>query len=296
MDNRIPPREKPGGVEGALLSIENAKKKTARAVINNAGIFVSVFIIFTITVVMTTDIKIGSFTGAATLGLNFYVLLFGSYGMYVNLSDSGSKRGLGTEIYKSALDKYDGLKKQIIELNLQSRLSDFCRKYIEDELESSRTVILANVGISYETYCKKYIGKGKRDIEEKLTRAERNAIKQANNLKPIKLTPDMILKRGRGSNRRAPLGVKPVTKKRLVFGSKFVTTAFTSGIMGVIAFEVIAEPDWSVFAAVLLKILAVILNGFAGYQFGYENIVIDTVNYILDQCDLMEQVLKCEKG
>ena len=39
----------------------------------------------------------------------------------------------------------------------------------------------------------------------------------------------------------------------------------------------------------LLKLCPVILNGFTGYKFGYENIVYDTVNYMSDQIDLMHQ-------
>ena len=31
------------------------------------------------------------------------------------------------------------------------------------------------------------------------------------------------------------------------------------------------------------------LNGFAGYKFGYENIVYDTVDYVNDQIDLMHR-------
>ena len=46
------------------------------------------------------------------------------------------------------------------------------------------------------------------------------------------------------------------------------------------------------FAAIVLKLLSVILNGFLGYKFGYENIVFDTVNYMNDQKDLMQQVIQ----
>ena len=41
-----------------------------------------------------------------------------------------------------------------------------------------------------------------------------------------------------------------------------------------------------------LKLLAVVMNGFTGYKFGYENIVFDTVNYMDDQTDLMNQAMQ----
>lgn len=45
------------------------------------------------------------------------------------------------------------------------------------------------------------------------------------------------------------------------------------------------------FAACLLKLFPVVLNGFMGYKSGYENIVVDTVNYMNDQADLMRQLI-----
>lgn len=45
--------------------------------------------------------------------------------------------------------------------------------------------------------------------------------------------------------------------------------------------------SWATFAA-----CCVILNGFMGYQMGYENITVDTVNYMQDQKDLMQQLIE----
>lgn len=45
--------------------------------------------------------------------------------------------------------------------------------------------------------------------------------------------------------------------------------------------------SWATFAA-----CCVIFNGFMGYQMGYENITVDTVNYMQDQKDLMQQLIE----
>ena len=42
------------------------------------------------------------------------------------------------------------------------------------------------------------------------------------------------------------------------------------------------------YAAILLLAM-VILSGFSGYKMGYENITVDTVNYVSDQTDLLHQ-------
>jgi hypothetical protein len=138
----------------------------------------------------------------------------------------------------------------------------------------------------------KYIGKDK--IDEELTKLQRAAIKKANGVKPIKLTPDMIVTKTMGNPRRSPLGLAPSIKKALVFSGKFSTTALTSLLTIWIALDVIMNPDWNVLVMALLRILTVVLNGFSGWQFGYDNVVVDRVNYLSDKCDLMEQALRFE--
>lgn len=54
----------------------------------------------------------------------------------------------------------------------------------------------------------------------------------------------------------------------------------------------VVEPSWAIFASCMLKLLAIVMNGFTGYKFGYENIIFDTVNYIDDQTDLMNQAMQ----
>lgn len=79
--------------------------------------------------------------------------------------------------------------------------------------------------------------------ENKLSKMQADTIINANKVKPITLTPDMIFKRGRGNNKRSPLGMNPQTKKKWNFGIKFVTTLITSVLMSVIACEVIIAID-----------------------------------------------------
>ena len=90
--------------EQAVVSEHNQKKKVAKSLLNNAGIFVGVFLIFAVIVIVTTDIRLTSFEQIAALGLDFFLLLFCSYSMYVNASDSGMRHGLQSELYTSSLD------------------------------------------------------------------------------------------------------------------------------------------------------------------------------------------------
>lgn len=209
--------------EKSMLSEHAKKKKLAKGFLNNAGIFVGVLLMFVVIVVVTTDIHLVSFGEIAALGLDFFLLLFVSYSMYVNCSDSGMRAGLQSESYTGGFSAFETMKRHIIDTKIQARLGEFCRHYITEELRNSRTTVLAIVGFSYEEYMEKYVGKDKDTIrgDKALSKAQKKAIIKANGIEPVKLTPEMIMKRGRGSSRRAPLGMTPETKKGINFGTKF---------------------------------------------------------------------------
>jgi len=274
--------------------MSKTQKKVARTILNNTGMIVGFFIIFVVIVVFTTDVKLTGAMQWAELGLVFFILLFCSYSMYVNYANSGTRAGRKSDLYIDSYEKYNDKKKYIIDKKYQARSSEFCRYYISEELKNSRTSVLSEVGIDYDVYTEKYLGKDKKHLEtiKDLSKTQVLAIIKANSITPIKLTPEMIMKRGRGNNSREPLGTKPETKKRIHLGTKFVSTCITSFVTGVIVLDVIINPTWATFVACCLKVLLVVLNGFMGYKMGYENIVVDTVEYMNDQVDLMNQLIQ----
>lgn len=280
--------------EKEVLINSAKKKKITKKFFNSAGIFVGVFLMFAVVVLVTVDVRIITFAEAAGLLLEFFLLLFVSYSMYVTCADSGMRAGLLSDSYLNGYNDFETTKKYIIDTKKQSRLGEFCCHYISEELKYSRTTTLAIVGISYEGYMEKYVGADPEVIrkDKSLSKAQIKAIIKANEIEPIKLTPDMIMKRGRGSNRRAPLGFKPETKKRVNFGMKFLSSVLITLGMSMIVLEDIADLTLSVLAICCLKLLVVVLNGFYGYKFGFENIVVDTVEYMSDQTDLMKQAVQ----
>ncbi len=289
---------RPETLDDAIVLERTKKKKFAKGLINGAGILVGVFLMFAVIVITTTDIRIVSFEQIAALTLDFFLLLFVSYSMYVTSTDSGMRSGLQSDLYKNALSKFETKKKGIVDAKQQVRLHEFCRYYIDEELKNSRMNVLAVVGFSYEKYLKKWVMLDDDAIEKDttLTKVQKKAIIKANSIQPVKLTPEMIMKRGRGSSRRAPLGTKPETKKKINFGTKFVTSFLVAGIMSIIVLDMAEEPSWVMFASCLLKLLSVVMNGVQGYKFGFENIAFDTADYITDQTDLMEQATQYFEG
>ena len=269
-------------------------KRTPRSFIRNIRGIMIVFILFVVTVVTTTDIRFVSFADIAALSLNFFLLLFSSYLLYVCASDNGTQTGLASESYKKSTERFDTLKGEIITRGFHTRMRDFCTYYIKEDLKTARMHYIAVIGMDYDEYLEKYSNLDRETIDAipGLTPTQKRLIKKANKVKPIKLTPEMIMRRGRGSRRRSPLEMNPETKKTLVFGEKFIRMTAVSIGMTVIAFDVVIHPSWVMFVSVCLKLVAVTIHGFEGYKAGYDNIAFDTVNFLESQSDLMAQAVQ----
>lgn len=277
-----------------LEKITFDRKKLSKTIANNARGFIIVFILFVVIVVMTTDIRFTTATDIAALGLDFFLILFCSYAMYIFCADSGTRAGNTSDVYKSALERFTSLKKRIIESSLHTRMREFCAYYVSEDIREARMQYLSIAGITYEVYLDKYSKLDNSGIDKltDLSTMQKSMLKKANKVRPIKLSPDMILRQGRNTHRRSPLEITPFAKRNVVFGAKFIQMSVISVCMSVIALDVILEPSWVVFASVCLKLASVVINGFGGYKAGFDNIAVDTVNYLESQSDLMEQAIQ----
>lgn len=268
------------------------RKKLSQYIIGNARTLIIAFILFTVIVVMTTDIRLVTISSITDLGLEFFLLLFSSYGMYICCADGGIKRGYATDIYKKAVDQFNDLKLKIEESYLP-RMNDFCKHYIDEELKKTRMQFLSLACIPYDVYMDKYVTLGKKEIDAltELTEPQKKAVKKANKVKPIKLTPEMIMTQGKTVHSRSALSTSPEALRNLVFGAKIIKMSFISICMALVAFDIILEPSWTVFVSVCIKLTAVIINGFDGDKEGFNNITVHSVNFINNQSSLMRQAV-----
>ena len=98
-------------LEPILSSSE--RKGVSHYLFGNARPLLIAFIMFTVVVVMTTDIRLVSISTLADLGPQFFIILFCSYGMYICCADGGAKSGYATDVYNNAVNKYDELKRNM---------------------------------------------------------------------------------------------------------------------------------------------------------------------------------------
>lgn len=297
MSNKIghiemPKQQQKEDTFGAMLdTAREGKHKAVKGLIENRGMIVSIILALILVFAFTTNINFTSKAEVLKLSLSIFVFMFCSYSMYINNAKSGTRAGKLTKAYIETEEKYIEIKTRIINEDKQVYLGEFCRLYVDEELKNARKDILDFVGIEYEEYVRKWVGADIKDIKktEKFSDREKQAVIKANALKPVRLTPDMLLKREREIKRRAPLKKTPTEKRNAKYIGRFMRTIITSIFACTIALDVIANPSWSTFSELCIRLLMVVLSGFFGYQTGYENITCDTVDYMHDQIDLLNQ-------
>lgn len=268
------------------------RKKLSHYLLGNARTIIMALILFTVMLVMTTNIRLVTVSDITELGLEFFIILFASYCFYILCADGSRAKGYATDIYKEAVARFNDHKK-VIEESMLTRMGEFCNYYIDEELRKTRMQYLSVVCIPYDVYMEKYVKLGKREIDSltELTKSQKKAIKKANRVKRINLTPERIMTQGETVHTRYSLALTPETMRNITYGLKIVKMSFVSLCMSLIALDIIIEPSWTVFAEAMLKIATVIINGFEGNRAGFNNITVHTVNYLNSQSALMRQAI-----
>lgn len=277
-----------------LEKISTDRRKFSQYIASNARTLLIAFILFSVIVVMTTDITLVSIADIKDFGLEFFLILFASYAMYVCCADGGTSAGLLTDVYKAAVSRFTELRNQIVENDRYSRLNEFCAYYIAEELKKTRTQYLIIASINYDEYLEKYSKLSRSELKKhtELTKLQRKAIVRANRVRQIRFNPDMLTTmQGKSALARFALSLTPKTLRKIASSTKFLKMSLVAVGMSLIALQVIFEPTWTVFAEVCMKLAAVVVNGFDGRTMGYNNIVVDTVNYTDAQSDLMKQAI-----
>ena len=144
--------------------ISTERTKLSKVILGNARIIMMVFILFTVVVVMTTDIRFVTISSLKDLGLEFFIILFASYGMYICCTDGGAKSGYATEAYKASVERFRELKSRI-ENTMLTRMGEFCNHYVDEELKKERMQYLSVVCITYDEYMAKYVKLGNKDVD-----------------------------------------------------------------------------------------------------------------------------------
>jgi hypothetical protein len=291
----MPPGENTSSTPRLQKAVEieqDIKQFAKKSLVGYGGILVSVFLLFITIVAVTTDISI-SLDSLKELSTEFFLLFFCSYAAYICCSDSGTKSGKSSQIYRDTLAKFEETYQNIVNNNIHCILGDFCKEYIASELKNAKTRYLVSAGIDYDDYIREYSSLEDAQINELsgLSTAQKKALMSANAVKPLKLSPEQITRHGTSNFRHSPLLISPELIKGVRYLAKFITSLLIVIGMSYMVFNNMTDTTWAAFALVCVKSGSVLYNCFSGYKCGYENIVIHSVNYMNEQISLMQQAI-----
>ena len=264
----------------------NAVKKTVNGFIGNIGIIIAAMTLFCAAAVFFMDISLASFV-TVNFSLSFVILLFCAYTIYFSLADTGMRLALSDKAYLKAKENYEEIKSELRKNGKLEYLGEFCHEYIKNELVSAKKERLLSSGISYSEFCEKYSGRDKSALPKELGKKAKRAILSADRIKPVHLTPDMLLSVGHSGSDRRILRKNPERTRFISALRALVPTTLTSFFAVSIVFSVIKEPSSAVFIECLIKLFTLIWTGSKGFLMGYNNISIDTTAYLCDCTDIL---------
>lgn len=268
---------------------------TMTSLMEKAGYFVAAAILLVVILVMATDIKFITSISIRDFSVAYCVLMFLSYFMYATLYRNGMLAGKKLKEYKDVCEEYNDVRDKIKSPNVHKRLSDFCREYVDNERRARIEEVLSREDITYDDYIRyKHMG-GSQMKECGLFKDQIRCIKRARRIRSIKLTPTIIYKQGNNASRRKVIHMLPSDRRIIDNLSKFLSNAASYFIAGFVAFEIFSNPSWQNVILVAFKLLMVIWTGYRGYIRGYDNIATDTVVFMKDQIELLNQFMRWEE-
>lgn len=195
--------------------------------------------------------------------------------VYRNNYTAGMNRAMTLPAYEQAQAEYEKAKAQIYDKGMVSRLPELCMRYVEEDLIRCRTVILSDACIPYDLYVSEYLGKTKKELEDKgLAKSTISCIMRANKVKGLKLNSSMLLAGDSSSFlfRKMTLGISSSAKKNFDFGWNMVTRALTTTLTVMVGVEVVIEPSFKTLIPWVIKMIPVLWAALTSYNSGIQNI------------------------
>ena len=268
--------------DDALLDSAELIKKAGKSIIYNMGKIIATFVFLVMLAVTFTEVSfLGLFTESFASSL--LLLITSSYVIYFSLEDSGENHGEETEEFKRANERYIA-KRDLINGAKIDTLRKFCAEYSQKDLCYRRKSFLLARGLSeadVEEYSK----------NDGTKRYMRRTMKKYERIKPIALTPRMLLS-GKSCGRRSELedpGKRKIPMLIVKLIPSTVCMMITVSVMlsakeGLTATDVLNG---------ILKLSALPLIGFKGFSAGYSYVKHDVSLFLETKANILESFLNC---
>jgi len=269
----------------ALLESGAYLRRGFLSLINNVGKVIAAITLFVATLVTFTDVGFADIRSESFSSV-LAIMLVASYLMYFSLEDSGERLGEESEQFKGAKEEYDALRAKI-EGGDVAALRLFLSDYARHELEYRRNMLLLRHGYNKDELYRLISTGG-------ATRKQKRIYARAMREKPFELSVRSLLS-GEASKRNRELQ-NPEGRKLMRMILKMLPTTLCTLLTVSVALTVKEDMSWGAVIGGILKLSALPIIGFRGYQDGYTYAKGELTMWLETKTRLLDAFIKAEKS
>lgn len=233
--------------------------------------------------------------GRNAISVTAVILLFATYTLYLNGFGIGKDKN---EVAQTTKDVYDVYNKRIKEVREGDKiliLDEFREHYIANELKETKEAMLQAVDLNLVDY--ERIREGKSTLQ--LTKKQAKVVARVAEVKPIRLTRQMILSCRPYSSRRNPIqDARAIEADKIVhFATKFISATLMSMFAVSIGVDLLLNMSWELVIHSIIKVSLLVFSLFSGMRVGrkYSEAYVDRTRDILGLLDEFEDYIRLKK-
>ena len=230
--------------------------------------------------------------GQNAISVTMVILLFATYTLYINGFGIGKDKNDLLQVTKDVYDEYNKQVKKIRDEDKLLILDDFREHYIATELKETKEAMLQSVDLCLRDYDLIKTG----DSKLVLTKKQQRVVKQVSEVKPIRLTRQMILSCRPYSIRRNPIKDSRVIEASKFghFATKFVSATIISMFAVSIGADLILSASWETIISSIVKVSLLLFTFFSGMKVGkkYSEAYVDRTRDILGLLEEFDDFIK----
>ena len=262
-------------------------KSNLKSVLSHLGVLSATVTLLAVSALFFTDISL-FFQASLEFSLHFLLLLFASYVMYFSLSETGAEQAKKEKEYELVLQRTNKNRLRFREEGTMASLSAFCDSVSERETQNKRKALLSAFCLTEED-----LGAyGPSNPPAALSSLQKRGLRKVARRRAVRIAPPMLLFTREGGGYTAPLANAPAVSKIRRFLPYLFASAFTAFFSVSVICQIIFEPSPAFLLGYFCKIFTLVFNGIKGYRAGYCNISKDTVSYLSEQNDLLDEYFK----
>ncbi len=266
----------------------------ARSLGENMASFGCILVVILFVGYIWTDMKIDVFTERMLCDALVSVISF------IVVEDLMSRNGINCGKlygeYIKAYSDYLSLKERVISAGI-THLAGFCDETVEKEYEAYLRKRCRELRIDYEEY-KSLSGKARKEMK-RLPKWKVGAVMALNQIKPIVLTPDLLLTDGTGehdSHRGIGISAKEYVKRSTKGWANITVTLITCTFSASIAFFANAGASWGLVMYTVLKLSLLCWRMYKGYSAGAKAYNTIEVKHLQDKMTYLQLYLESIKA